>query len=113
MSDRPTPETDAAISVGLENADRECVPADFARRLERERNELLAYLDADHYATCNAELRKKRDSARDELAALKRTAHWLYSRLRIYLDGNQFIGTAQRLERVGEENPWMKEPYNP
>jgi hypothetical protein len=39
MSERPTPETDSLISVGLENADRECVPADFARKLERERNE--------------------------------------------------------------------------
>ncbi len=37
MSD--TPETDALTSVGLENADRECVPADFARKLERERDE--------------------------------------------------------------------------
>jgi hypothetical protein len=37
MSD--TPETDALISVGLENADRECVPAEFARKLERERDE--------------------------------------------------------------------------
>ena len=39
MNDRPTPETAAIISVGLENADRECVPADFARKLERERDE--------------------------------------------------------------------------
>jgi hypothetical protein len=37
MSD--TPETDALTSVGLENADRECVPADFARKLERERDQ--------------------------------------------------------------------------
>ena len=37
MSD--TPETDALISVGLENADRECVPAEFTRKLERERDE--------------------------------------------------------------------------
>ena len=37
MSD--TPETDAAMSVGLENADRECVPVNFARRLERERDQ--------------------------------------------------------------------------
>jgi hypothetical protein len=36
---RPTPETDASISVGLENADRECVPAEFAQKLERERDE--------------------------------------------------------------------------
>ena len=38
MSD--TPETDKIISVGLENADRECVPAEFARKLERERDEV-------------------------------------------------------------------------
>ena len=39
MNKRPTPETDAFISVGLENADRECVPAEFAQKLERERDE--------------------------------------------------------------------------
>ena len=39
MSERPTLETDALTSVGLENADRECVPAEFARKLERERDE--------------------------------------------------------------------------
>lgn len=43
MSD--TPETDALISVGLENADRECVPAEFARKLERERDEARAKLE--------------------------------------------------------------------
>jgi hypothetical protein len=37
MSD--TPETDALVSVGLENSDRECVPAEFGRKLERERDE--------------------------------------------------------------------------
>lgn len=39
MSDRPTPETDALTSVGLENAAHECVPSGFARKLERERDE--------------------------------------------------------------------------
>jgi len=39
MSDQTTPETDKNVSVGLENADRECVPVDFSRKLERERNE--------------------------------------------------------------------------
>jgi hypothetical protein len=38
MSD--TPETDKNVSVGLENADRECVPVDFCRKLERERDEV-------------------------------------------------------------------------
>jgi len=35
-----TPETNKNVSVGLENADRECVPAEFARRIEQERDEL-------------------------------------------------------------------------
>jgi hypothetical protein len=39
-----TPETDRAISVGLENADRECVTADFARQLERELTKARAAL---------------------------------------------------------------------
>ena len=39
-----TPETDEKVSVGLENADRECVPAEFARKLERERDEAMEAL---------------------------------------------------------------------
>ena len=39
-----TPETDEEVSVGLENADRECVPAEFARKLERERDEAMEAL---------------------------------------------------------------------
>jgi hypothetical protein len=39
-----TPETDKKVSVGLENADRECVPAEFARKLERERDEAMEAL---------------------------------------------------------------------
>lgn len=34
-----TPETDAILTIGLVNADKECAPAEFARKLERERNE--------------------------------------------------------------------------
>jgi hypothetical protein len=41
MTGSQTPETDALISVGLENADRECVPAEFGRKLERERDDAL------------------------------------------------------------------------
>jgi len=43
MSD--TPETDKNVSVGLENADRECVPVDFCRKLERERDEAREALE--------------------------------------------------------------------
>ncbi len=42
-----TPETDALISVGLENADRECVPSDSARKLERERDEAREAFDEE------------------------------------------------------------------
>ena len=64
MSDRPTPETNALISVGLENADRECVPADLARKLERERDGAREHLrEIKEYGTeeINAavELRQK------------------------------------------------------
>jgi hypothetical protein len=72
MSD--TPETDALISVGLENADRECVPADFARKLERERDEAIRKLEnlkADAIHSCHngcqrpiCVLRRERDEAR-------------------------------------------------
>jgi hypothetical protein len=74
MSD--TPETDALISVGLENADRECVPAEFGRKIERERDEartesdilkLNAQREAEHHDRMVGELEKvykERDEAR-------------------------------------------------
>jgi hypothetical protein len=46
MNNRPTPETDQKASVGLENADQECVPAEFGRKLERERDEAREYSKA-------------------------------------------------------------------
>ena len=60
MSD--TPETDALTSVGLENADRECVPADFARKLERERDEAreLAQQMSESNQVLQAEVRDYR-----------------------------------------------------
>ena len=51
-----TPETDALISVGLENADRECVTAEFARKLERERDEAEYY--KERYEQLKSELDK-------------------------------------------------------
>jgi hypothetical protein len=81
--DKSTPETDALISVGLENADRECVPADFARKLERERDEARENLDEEmkfHHRT-HAELvqtqcklldmEMKCDQLQDEIKRLK------------------------------------------
>jgi hypothetical protein len=62
--DRPTPETDAlwgeSPAPGL--------PVwDFARRMERERDELRNYLDTAHYATCNRELRAENARLRERL----------------------------------------------
>ena len=62
MSDRPTPETNALISVGLENADRECVPADIARKLERER---------DEWAKLCGQYKQERDEVREHLREIK------------------------------------------
>ena len=80
-NDTPTPETDALISVGLENADRECVPADFARKLERERDEAREQIEvcrgiiertviARNSALSDlTELERERDEAREALAS--------------------------------------------
>jgi hypothetical protein len=67
MSD--TPETDKNVSVGLENADRECVPVDFCRKLERERDEAReAFVIAtDQMVIAQGKVReanKERDEAR-------------------------------------------------
>jgi hypothetical protein len=72
MSEPPTPETDAIISVGLENADQECVPAEFGRKLERERDEAReAFVIAtDQMVIAQINLReanKERDKAVDAL----------------------------------------------
>ena len=68
-TERATPETDGQLvcAVGRKEIQAGLVPADFARKLERERDELRAYLDAAHYATCNLELREKLDEAMELL----------------------------------------------
>ena len=70
MSDQPTPETDALISVGLENADSECVPAEFARKLERERDEARKQIEV-----CRGIIERTviaRNSALSDLTELER-----------------------------------------
>lgn len=77
MTDRPTPETDKIIPDWMQGVTKELPNfVEIARKLERERDELLAYLDAAHYATCNAELRKERDEAMAKYAA-EATDHML------------------------------------
>lgn len=118
MSERPTPETDEVRRANDCNAAGFFLMASHAKKLERERDEALEALEfrRELFKVQEAQLNENRERCNElqnELAALKRTAHWLFSRLSIYLDGEQFIGTAQRLERIGEENPWLKESYIP
>ena len=77
MSD--TPETDKIISVGLENADRECVPADFARKLERERDEARVHwgtesMNAAQFFGEKTKAIAERDEARKHLRDANRGA---------------------------------------
>ena len=78
MSDRPTPETDerAVPHIGFYSC--ATVPAEFARQLERERDEAREELhdirlnlgaDAEGYTLIHAVcvLQQERDEARDEL----------------------------------------------
>jgi hypothetical protein len=70
-----TPETDAITSVGLENADRECVPAEFARKLERERDEARVEIaklrDIAEWAVDNIFHKCTEDLIRAELEKIK------------------------------------------
>lgn len=65
MSNQPTPETDA-IEQGMFGSDSKLI-ADFARRLERERDDLLDRLTAlEHSMPIElATLERERDEARD------------------------------------------------
>lgn len=85
LNERPTPETDAAIidelDVELEAAGRghwrgdtkmELLSADFARKLERERDEARAQYQTTHIlanslAKTQVELKAERDEAREQL----------------------------------------------
>ena len=94
MNDRPTPETDAKASPHIGFFSCATVPAEFARKLERERNE--ARQDLEHWKSeweivearlCGWKhprdngiifeheiipvLRKERDEAREEVRVLK------------------------------------------
>lgn len=77
MNDRPTPETDANASPHIGFYSCATVPADFARRLERERDEAR---DATEKAKAykrvlkedNAKLRRELDEARDDTRNLLR-----------------------------------------
>lgn len=74
-----TPETDEKASVGLENADQECVPADFARKLERERDE--ARKDSEYYKERYEQLKDERDDAREALEEERKWHHQTHKEL--------------------------------
>lgn len=63
MRERPTPETDAAERMAF--AQEYMVPTDFARRLERERDEALKLFESSKRA--QASLSKACDSLQKEL----------------------------------------------
>jgi hypothetical protein len=75
MSERPTPETDAACGHAsnwdsLQGKLREEVPAEFARRLERERDEArrqcLQWLEEWHLTDrARCDMKSERDEARE------------------------------------------------
>jgi hypothetical protein len=70
MSD--TPETDKNVSVGLENADRECVPVDFCRKIERERDIAIEKhrLAVIHWQKDVFKMQRERDEAREKYTTL-------------------------------------------
>ena len=86
MSNLPTPETDAIISVGLENADEECVPAEFGRKLERERDEARnkmadALQEVDLRTLDFERMKQERDEARENLDEEMKFHHRTHSEL--------------------------------
>jgi hypothetical protein len=100
MSD--TPETDKNVSVGLENADRECVPVDFSRKLERERDEARAERDilkldaqreAEHHDRMVGELEKvykERDEAREALMQIED----------LFIDGTDIYADREKMGTI-------------
>jgi hypothetical protein len=91
MSEQPTPETDAAVttftSISKLKRRFECstgkVSADFARRLERERDEAIRQRDetnrsskysCDYNYEQKLKAERERDEAREELRAMARKA---------------------------------------
>jgi hypothetical protein len=83
MSEQPTPETDGKASPHIGFYSCATVPADFARRLERERDEAIRQRDETNESSvfsCNfyyeekLKAERERDEAREELRAMARKA---------------------------------------
>ena len=75
MSERPTPETDDQPTINAINDDGyavPCVDIEYARKLERERDE--AREKAERYRLDANALMLQRDEAREELRAMARKA---------------------------------------
>lgn len=73
MTERPTPETDAEETLTTKGKPRKWVSKDFARRLERERDELReAVLEYLSFGSCDGN--PKRGPLREKLRALANTA---------------------------------------
>ena len=83
MSEQPTPETDGKASPHIGFYSCATVPADFARRLERERDEAIRQRDETNESSvfsCNfyyeekLKAERERDEAREKLRAMARKA---------------------------------------
>jgi hypothetical protein len=110
-----TPETDALISVGLENADRECVPAEFARKLERERDEareerdkmqteLEMWRDGNIIHLFHRDELEKTERERDEARERERVAiaSWDEERQRALREGERVLEARRERDEAWE-----------
>lgn len=112
MSDRPTLETDAETMRDEYNhtdsdfgpfAPSDTVPADFARRLERERDE--AREDATNYCARIGELEKERDEARAQVENQKARIGELFSALEKLTAERDEARARVELIKPHENNP--------
>jgi hypothetical protein len=106
-----TPETDENVSVGLENADRECVPVEFARKLKRERDEARELLASEkitrnHIIEKGGAIEKERDEAREKVKELIYIAERAIDLAEIDFENDKFGVVSELrdgLEKIKEE----------
>ena len=106
MNDTPTPETDAQFKLfsegDVERSDP-LVSADFARKLERERNELrlrIENLEASTIHSCHDQCQRPACKARRERDEAREDARRLYDCL---ISGHQLLGCEEKVLRKHEE----------
>ena len=112
MNDAPTPETDAQFKLYSEGdieRSNPLVSADFARKLEMERNELrlrIDNLEASTIHSCHDQCQRPACKARRERDEAREDARWLYECLSRVSDLLDYEKKALRLheELVARED---------